>query len=217
MGPYKAPFEDITRHLLKVGLTGGIGCGKSTAVDAFRVLGAAIIDADQISKKLVEPGEDAYRAIVSQFGDEFLLQQGKHKGELNRALLKEKVFSDESLLKQLENILHPRIKKEIKKQIASLEALGQQPYVVIDVPLLVEKGYQDMFDRIVVVDCLPEQQLSRVLQRDALDEQTVKQIMQQQASRKTRLKNSTDILDNSHNKDDLIAQIKALHPKFLTL
>ena len=198
-----------------------MGCGKSTAVDAFRVLGAPIIDADQISKELVKPGQEAFEAIIVQFGDEFLLEKGKNESEqkagLNRALLKEKVFADASLLKQLENILHPRIKAEIKKQIALLAADGKQPYVVVDVPLLFEKGYEDMFDRIIVVDCLPEQQVKRVVQRDALDKQTIKRIMRKQSSRNDRLKNATDILDNSKNKDHLVAQIKRLHSKFLTL
>ena len=209
--------------LLKVGLTGGIGCGKSTAIDAFRVLGAPVIDADQISRDLVKPGGEALKAICAQFGDDILYQKGKHTGELKRDKLKEKVFSSKTALKQLENILHPRVKKEIKKQISLLEGKTDNPapYVVVDVPLLLEKSYMDMFDRIVVVDCLPDQQVERVMQRDGGNslkaEALVKKIIQTQASRESRLKIATDVLDNSNNKNDLLAQINRLDLKFLAL
>ena len=207
--------------MLKVGLTGGIGCGKSTAIDAFRILGVAVIDADQISKDLVQPGGEALELICEQFGNDFLYQEGKQKGELNRALLKEKVFSDETALKQLENILHPLVKKEIKKQISLLEEkepYQQVSYVVVDVPLLLEKAYMGMFDRIIVVDCLPGQQIERVKQRDGLNEGIIQSIMQKQISRESRLKKATDILHNSsENKKALLEQINQLHLQFLAL
>ncbi len=208
--------------MLKVGLTGGIGCGKSTAIGAFRVLGVAVIDADQIAKNLVKPGKEAFNAIYKKFGDEFLHQQGTKKGELNRALLKEKVFSDELALSQLEDILHPRVKKEIKQKIALLEikepGQKQPPYVVVDVPLLLEKAYQDMFDRIVVVDCLPDQQIERVKQRDGLAGHLIKDIMKKQISREARLEKATDIiLNSSNNKNALFEQINRLHLQFLAL
>ncbi len=211
--------------LLKVGLTGGIGCGKSTAIDAFRVLGVPVIDADQISKDLVKPGREALKAICAQFGDDILHQNGLRKGELNRALLKKKVFSDKTALRTLENILHPRIKKEIKKQISLLEGKKDKPvpYIVVDVPLLLEKAYMDMFDRIVVVDCLPDQQVTRVKQRDGTNknnnkaEALVKKVMETQASREARLTIATDVLDNRSSKEDLLEQINHLHTQFLAL
>ena len=172
--------------MLKVGLTGGIGCGKSTAVDAFRVLGIPIIDADQISKELVRPRQPALIKIVAAFGEKIL----QEKGELNRSLLKTIVFSDDSALELLENILHPLIKNEITKKIQILEAQvttqlsTQAPYVIVDVPLLLEKSYQKIFDRIIVIDCFPEQQIERVIKRDTLNEKTIKKIMRNQASRK---------------------------------
>ena len=195
---------------LKVGLTGGIGCGKSTAVDAFRALGIIIIDADQIAKSIVEPGEVALREIADCFGDQILLANG----ELNRNSLKEVVFNDTKALQKLENILHPRIRLEIENQISSLQT---ESYIIIDIPLLVEKNYQEMFDRIIVVDCLPEQQIERVRQRDGLSELKIKQIMQTQASREERNKIATDILDNSGSKRSLLKKIKPLHDKFLRL
>lgn len=199
------------KNLLKVGLTGGIGCGKSTAVDAFHELGINIIDADQIAKDIVKPGQKALSEIAEKFGDEILLENG----ELNRPLLKEKVFKEPKALELLENILHPQIRLEIVQQI-NRHKKGD-PYIIVDVPLLVEKNYQQMFDRIIVVDCLPEQQLERVRQRDNISESQIKKIMQTQVSRDQRNNHATDILDNSADKEFLLKQINALHQKFLGL
>ncbi|HIP81556.1 MAG TPA: dephospho-CoA kinase [Leucothrix mucor] len=199
--------------MLKVGLTGGIGCGKSTAVDAFRVLDVPIIDADKISKDLVKPGQSALTEIIAQFGKKII----KSNGELNRSLLKKIVFSDSSSLKKLENILHPLIKKEIKRQMLLLETqqTSQPRYIIVDVPLLLEKNYEELFDRIIIVDCLPEQQIERVMQRDKLDKKTIKNIIQTQINRKDRLKRATDILDNSKNEHHLIEQINNFHSQYL--
>lgn len=194
--------------MLKVGLTGGIGCGKSTAADAFRLLGVPIIDADQITKDIVKPGCKALEDIVHAFGDVILLDNG----ELNRGLLKQKVLSDPKLLERLEAILHPRIRAEINTQIATLT---EEPYVIVDIPLLVEKNYQPMFDRIVVVDCLPEQQIDRVNTRDNMSEANIKKVIQIQVNPEKRLKFATDILDNTGDVDTLHAQIKNLHKNLL--
>lgn len=200
--------------MLKVGLTGGIGCGKSTAVNAFRALGVAIIDADQIAKDLVQPGQISLVEIAAKLGEEFLLKDGS----LNRPLLKEKVFSNPELLERLEAILHPRVKAEINRQFMSLAALPEgSPYIIADVPLLYEKGYEALFDRIIVVDCLPEQQIARVKSRDGMDGKTINRIMKTQASREDRLGIATDVLDNTKNKDTLLEQINALHLEFLAL
>ena len=196
--------------MLKIGLTGGIGCGKSTAVDAFRVLGADIIDADKISKDLVNAGNPALAEIASVFGKSILLPNG----DLNRGKLKEIVFSDAQALQKLEAIVHPGIRAEITRQIA---ALSDSAYVIVDIPLLLEKNYIELFDRIVIVDCLPEQQIKRVIQRDELDAVTIKSIIEKQVSRETRLNAATDILDNSGNINTLKDQVKTLHKDFLTL
>ena len=195
-------------HLLKIGLTGGIGCGKSTAVNAFRALGAKIIDADLISKNLVKEGNPALTEIMNAFGDNILLADG----ELNRAKLKEIVFSDPDALDKLEAIIHPRVRAEISRQI---NASKGEPYVVVDIPLLLEKNYNELFDRIVVVDCLPEQQVSRVIQRDSLNKNSVKSIIKKQVSREMRLKSATDILDNSRNIKILENQVRQLHKDFM--
>lgn len=190
--------------MLKVGLTGGIGCGKSTAVDAFRVLGVPIIDADQIARDIVKPGQKALEDIVEAFGHKILFKNG----ELNRALLKKKIFSEQKQLEVLEGILHPRIRSEINSRIL---ALNKKLYVIVDIPLLIEKNYQEMFDRIIVVDCLPEQQLDRVNTRDNLSTINIRKIMHTQVSREERLRFATDILDNTGDVDTLHSQIKSLH------
>lgn len=193
-----------------MGLTGGIGCGKSTAVDAFRVLGVPIVDADIISKKIVEKGSEALDEIASFFGDDLLLKSG----ELNRPLLKEIIFSDSKALENLETILHPRIKIEIKAQISQIK---NHSYVIVDIPLLVEKNYQEMFDQIIVVDCLPEQQVHRVILRDELSDSDINKIMKNQATRDDRNTVATKILDNTKDKEFLLSQINRLHKALVAL
>jgi len=196
--------------LLKVGLTGGIGCGKSTAVDAFRVLGVPIVDADQVSKEMVKKGSEALEEIANIFGSDLLLDNE----ELNRPLLKQIIFSDSNALEKLEAILHPRIKAEISRQ---LSIIRNQAYVIVDIPLLVEKNYQEMFDQIIVVDCLPEQQIQRVAMRDKLSSSDIKKIMQNQATREERNEAATMILDNSLDKESLLSQINRLHTELVAL
>jgi len=196
--------------VLKVGLTGGIGCGKSTAVDAFRHLGAPIIDADAIARNIVLPGEPALVEIQQLFGDKVI----QENGQLDRSVLKEIVFSDPEALIQLENILHPRIRTIINREIIKIK---NKPYVIVDVPLLVEQGYQSLFDRIIVVDCLPQQQVERVTARDNMPARTLQSIIQKQAGRVQRLRSATDILDNSQSIEKLIEQIKVLHQSFVSL
>lgn len=197
--------------LLIVGLTGGIGSGKSTAVDAFRNFGIPIIDADQISKNLVKAGQKTLNDVVKLFGDDILLPNG----ELNRKALGKIVFSDPDALSTLEAILHPRIRSEIRKQIDGFQTLpSPPPYIIVDIPLLVENNYQEIFDRIITVDCTIEQQIQRVMDRDKLDKSTLKNIIKKQASRSQRNNIASHILDNSGSIDSLILQIKKIHNEF---
>jgi len=199
--------------MLKVGLTGGIGSGKSTAVDAFRVLGVPIIDADQIAKQSVKKDQPALAEIVKTFGKDFLLSNG----ELDRELLKQRVFSDPESLIALEAILHPHIKATVLQQIQAIKSAPKPPpYVIVDIPLLVEKNYQDIFDYILVVDCSTEQQIERVMQRDGLDEASIKKIMQKQASRRQRKQVATHVLDNTKNVEHLNQQVNQLHQYFVS-
>jgi dephospho-CoA kinase len=199
--------------MLKVGLTGGIGSGKSTAVDAFRVLGVPIIDADQIAKDIVKKGQPALIKIAKTFGKDILLSSG----ELDRKALKQRIFSHSKSLTTLEAILHPYIKTTILQHIKTIEsAVKPPPYVIVDIPLLVEKNYQSIFDHIIVVDCSAEQQIKRVIQRDGLDEEIIKKIMQKQVSRLQRKQAASHILDNSKDVDNLTQQVNQLHQYFVS-
>ncbi len=199
--------------MLIVGLTGGIGSGKSTAIDAFRVLGIPIIDADQIAKDIVEPGCEALQELAEHFGNQILAEDDS----LDRKQLKNIIFKDDKALHKVEEILHPRIKKEIQDQISKTTETSSAAYLIVDIPLLVEKNYQEMFDRIIVVDCLPEQQIERVSQRDILSNTQIKNILKAQATREERINHATDILDNSQTPEYLQKQIKSLHKNFLGL
>ena len=205
--------------MLKIGLTGGIGSGKSTVVKEFRKLGALIIDADQVARDIVEPGTKALVEIAQLFGDDILLANGA----LDRNRLKNIIFAPtkeaEQALANLEKITHPIISDEIESRMnwAVTQSANQKlenPYLIIDIPLLVEKEYESMFDRIVVVDCSVEQQIQRVAKRDGMGEENILQIIEQQATREQRKEVATDILDNSGNIENLILQTKELHQKF---
>lgn len=198
--------------MLKVGLTGGIGCGKSSAVAIFRSLGVPIVDADRIAREVVQKGEPALLQIAEVFGSVAITDEN----ELNRAWMREWIFKYPSARAQLEGILHPIIHARIGQAMQSAFESGAT-YVIVDVPLLVEQSYQTLFDRIVVVDCLPSQQLERVNARDKTANSQTQQIMQVQASRDVRLQAASDILDNTSTKEALEIQVNQLHKKFLGL
>ncbi|MCK5895591.1 MAG: dephospho-CoA kinase [Cocleimonas sp.] len=196
--------------MIKIGLTGGIGSGKSTVTDVFFLKHIPIIDADKIARDLVKPKTDALKEIVETFG-KIVLQE---EGGLNREALKKQVFSDAKKLKQLELILHPKIYHIIKEKLLTSGGKNTEvAYVIADIPLLIEKGYIDLFDQLVVVDCLPEQQIQRVLQRDTMDIKMIETIMEKQVSREERLKYATYVLDNSGTKQALLLQIESLHKR----
>lgn len=198
--------------MIKVGLTGGIGCGKSIVTTAFSKKGIKIIDADNIAHNLVAPETDVLKEISNTFGKVILQQDGS----LNREALKQRVFSDKKKLTQLEAILHPKIYTIIKNKLTEAEQKTlTSSYIIADIPLLLEKNYIDLFDSIIVVDCLPEQQIQRVLQRDKMDNKMIKSIVNQQISRECRLKQATHVLDNTGTKENLLLQVKLLHKHFI--
>jgi len=197
--------------MLKVGLTGGIGCGKSTAVSYFTQWGIPIIDADKIAKALLEPEQPALQAIAALFGADFLHQDGS----LHREKLKKEVFSNPESLQKLEAITHPLVRNAIIQRLDALNQQSDVPYAVVDIPLLVEKGYCSLFDHIVVVDCLPQQQIERVSQRDNIEQPIIQSIMKAQANRTERLNKATDVLNNTGNVDQLYSQIIALHSRLI--
>jgi dephospho-CoA kinase len=196
--------------MLRVGLTGGIGCGKSTATRRFAALGVPVIDADLIAREIVGVGQAALGEIVAQFGGQAL--QGD--GSLDRAWLRQAVFGDSQRLQQLESILHPRIRKEILRRMVDYQ-LANTPYIIVDVPLLFEKGYEQIFDRVLVIDCLPDQQRDRVKQRDGSDVAVIDSIIQAQVPRSERLQRADDILENSGSLADFNDEINKLHEKYL--
>ncbi|UJS25876.1 dephospho-CoA kinase [Thiothrix winogradskyi] len=196
--------------MLKVGLTGGIGCGKSTAVRRFRELGAPVIEADLVAREVVAVGQPALQEIVECFGSHAL----QADGALDRAWLRQTVFSDPVRLQQLESILHPRIRAEILARIA---ACTDSAYVIVDVPLLFEKGYTQLFERILVIDCLPDQQVLRVRQRDGSDGSVIASIMQSQIGREARLQQAHDIISNTASITDFYEKIDDLNFKYIKL
>ena len=195
--------------MLKIGLTGGIGCGKSTAVKRFRDLGIPIVDADIVAREVVQAGQPALQAIAQLFGDAALLADGS----LNRAWLRQTVFNDTERLRQLEAILHPRIREAIVRDMTAAMVAGS-PYVVVDVPLLFEKHYDTLFDRVLVIDCLPAQQHERVSQRDGSTIELVESIMQRQIPRDERLFRADDIIENVGSLADFNNKVDTLHHKY---
>lgn len=196
--------------MLKVGLTGGIGCGKSTAVQRFRELGVPVIEADLIAREVVAIGQPALQEIAGLFGTQAL----QVDGALDRAWLRQTVFSDPVRLQQLESILHPRIRADILSKIA---ACSDSAYVIVDVPLLFEKGYTQLFERILVIDCQLDQQRTRVQQRDGSDDAVITSIMQSQLGRETRLQQANDIISNTSSITDFYEKIDDLNNQYLRI
>ncbi|MFN3397806.1 MAG: dephospho-CoA kinase [Sulfurimicrobium sp.] len=196
--------------MLIVGLTGGIGCGKSAAAEMFARLGATVIDTDQIARQLTASGQPALAAIRKQFGAGYFLPDGS----LDRTRLRKLVFSNTGAKKQLEALLHPLIKDEVQSRLLTV----QSPYAIIAVPLLLETGaYRERVQRILVVDCEEEQQVKRVMARSGLSEAEVRAIMACQVSRAERLRLADDIIDNRGERNALQQQVEQLHRHYLQL
>lgn len=191
-----------------VGLTGGIGCGKSQAADLFAALGAAIIDTDLISHELTRPGGAAMASIEQAFGRDYV----RPDASLDRAAMRKLVFGDANAKRRLEAILHPLIRAASRSRIAAASA----PYAIVVVPLLLETGaYRDLLNRVLVVDCNEEQQVARTMARSALADDEVRRIMKAQLPRATRLQQADDVLRNDGDIEALGAQVATLHQKYL--
>ncbi len=192
--------------MLKIGLTGGIGSGKSTVCRLFQELGVAIVDADLIARQLVEPGQPALSRLVDHFGGQILNADGC----LNRAKLRNLVFSDADKKLQLENILHPLVYTRIAAEIEQL----QGNYCIVAIPLLLETGKAEIVDRVLIVDCSVENQLERVIHRDNLSREQVLSIIASQIPRQQRLTLADDVIDNSTTPAQLAEQVKRLHNSY---
>ena len=192
-----------------VGLTGGIGSGKSAATAYFEKLGIDIVDADEVARDVVASGSEGLKEIENRFGNSILLEDGN----LNRAALREKVFSDINEKNWLNNLLHPLIRARMQHLIGE----STSPYCILSVPLLVENKLTEMCDYVVVVDCPETMQLERALKRDGSTEETIRNIMASQATRNERIEAADTVLDNSTTLSALSAQIADLHNTLLAL
>lgn len=188
---------------LKIGLTGGIGSGKSTACEIFSGLGVPVIDADVIAYELVKPGMPAFNEIKKIFGTEIISSDGT----LDRKIIRDKVFANEIDRKKLENILHPAVYKEIAVQVKNINS----KYCIISIPLLLETNASKTVDRILVIDVPRELQLERASNRDRTNKSDIDAIIDSQISRKDRLSAANDIVDNKGNINDLRKKIYDLH------
>ncbi len=194
---------------LRVGLTGGIGSGKSTVSSLFEELGTPVIDADAVAREVVQPGEPALAELVSSFGPDILDPDGR----LDRRRLRERVFREPALRHRLESILHPRIKQIMEARVARLE----HPYVLLSIPLLLEAQQTDMVDRILVVDAPHELQIRRTCARDQTSAERVTAIMDTQVDRETRLAAADDVIVNDAGLRDLRLAVERLHTRYLCL
>ncbi|HTR00239.1 MAG TPA: dephospho-CoA kinase [Candidatus Acidoferrum sp.] len=192
-----------------VGLTGGIGSGKTTVCSLFADRGVEIIDADVVSRKLVAPGSPALQQLTELFGPDALGTDGT----LNRAYLRQLVFVDAMAKKQLEQLLHPLIRSNIVQQIAR----SNSPWLILAAPLLLENRSYDFVDRVLVVDADEAQQLARTTQRDRCGEDDVRRIMQTQLPRAERLAQAHDVIHNDGNLAGLEAQVDRLYSRYEAL
>ena len=193
-----------------IGLTGGIGSGKTTVANMFIELGIEAVDADVVAREVVDVGTPALNQIAEHFGDQVL----HNNGSLNRAQLREIVFHSPEKKDWLNNLLHPLIREEMARQIAQC----QSPYCLLIAPLLFENGLDKSVSRTLVIDVPEETQIARTLSRDESDEATIKNIINAQINRKDRLSMADDVIDNSG--DDLSSikeQVRKLHQTYLAL
>ena len=193
--------------MYKVGLTGGIGCGKSTVSDLFKQYATPIIDADIIAHELVLPGQKALSQISHCFGQGCI----NADGSLDRSRIREIIFNDAKKKHQLEGIMHPLIYAEIKHQFSQLI----EPYCIIAIPLLIETKMQSLVDHILVIDCPLEMQINRVKLRDKLSDTQITAMIKSQVSRTERLAQADSIIDNTRDIIFLSQQVNHLHDQFL--
>ena len=192
------------KHRALIGLTGGIGSGKSTVADAFAALGAGVVDTDQIAHRLTAPNGAAMPAIVAEFGPTIT----DSTGAMDRSVMRGIVFSDPLARKRLEAILHPMIGAESTRALEAVDG----PYRIVVVPLLVEgRHWRSRVDRILVVDCPRALQIERVIQRSGLALEQIEAILDAQATREERLAQADDVINNSGLPAELPGQIQALH------
>ena len=190
-----------------VGLTGGIGSGKSVAGDFFIELGIDVIDADHVSKNILDDNESAKKLSLEQFGEKFI----DKNNNVDRALLRDEIFKNENKKEALESIIHPLVREEIFNFIENSNSV----YKIIMVPLIYETNSQDFYDKIVVVDCKEENQIIRASKRDNKTKNDIINIMKNQASSNERMSSADEVIKNDSSLDDLKKQVIKVHQKLL--
>ncbi len=189
--------------MLTIALTGGIGSGKTQVSDYFARLGVPVIDTDVIARELVTPGQPALDEIVATFGDDIITPQAR----LDRPALRQRIFNQPHERQQLENILHPRIRDEVKKRLHALSS----PWCIIVIPLLIETGTADYIQRVLLVDAPAELQISRTIMRDNTSPSDVEKIIASQASRQSRLDAADDLIINDASLEQLQQQVEKMY------
>ena len=197
------------RPPLVVGLTGGVACGKSTVAGMLAKRGVPVIDADELARELVEPGCPALAEIAATFGADVLDTSGR----LDRARLRARVFKEARDRQRIEDILHPRIVREMRRRLASVDG----PYCVLCIPLLLETGLTYLVDRVLVVDAPKEIQIQRTRERDTTTAEAANAIVSSQVSRAQRLAAADDVIHNEQDLTSLSEQVAALHDSYLAL
>ena len=209
--PEQPDLSLLKGHIPLIGLTGGIGSGKTAVSDLLAKLGAGIVDTDLIAHQITAPHGAAIALIENQFGSDFIAADGA----LNRDKMRSLVFAKPEARKSLEAITHPLIRQETIRQALSLSKEGS-PYLVFVVPLLIESGsWTELIDRLVLVDCPEETQIQRVMQRSNLPREEVERILAAQAGREERLKHADIVIENQGSLKELEVEVQNLHQKIL--
>ncbi|GAA0302396.1 dephospho-CoA kinase [Psychrosphaera haliotis] len=205
-------FSDLLFYIkdkLIIGLTGGIGSGKTAASDHFMKLGVDIVDADVIAREIVKPNSKTLSKVAEQFGADILLENG----ELNRAKLRERIFTNDDDKQALNSIMQPAIRYALLEQLNK----ARSEYVILSAPLLLENGLEKYCQRVLVVDVPVETQLQRASSRDTVSSNQIQSIIDSQIDRTSRLSKADDVIDNSADLTHLYKQVTQLHNKYLTL
>ncbi|WP_412852356.1 dephospho-CoA kinase [Ectothiorhodospira shaposhnikovii] len=195
--------------MLTIGLTGGIGSGKSTVARLFEERGVTVIDSDIIARQVVAPGSPGLAALVEAFGPAIL----KQDGSLDRAAMRDRVFRNSQTRHRLERLLHPMIWAAMDQE----KTKAGTPYCMLVIPLLVESGARNRVDRVLLVDCSVSSQLERAGRRDGASPRQIQAILDVQASREQRLAAADDVIDNEGSADALPARVEALHQQYLRM